>query len=298
MNIRHFITFKKVAELNSFTKASEVLGYSQSSITAHIQALETEFNVSLFDRIGKKIELTPKGNQLLAHVNELLDSYSKIESIVRDNEIPNGSIRIGVPETLMLYRLDTIFKNYKQKFPNVTIIIENTPSSRLVEALHRGELDLAFILDHEVVDPDLQVSVLMEERMCLIHPPSLSYGVDSAFPNDLSIFMTEKGCSYRYIFDQYLRLNNIPTNNTLEAWSVEIIKKCVINGLGISLLPQVAVYREHQNGSLIALPVETEKKIYTQIAYHQKKWLSPTLKSFIELTIENSSTWQESTLCP
>lgn len=294
MDIRHFMTFKKVAELGNFTRASEVLGYSQSSITAHIQTLESELGILLFDRIGKKIELTNKGVQLLESVNELIDVYNKIESIARDDEEPQGIIRIGVPETLMLYRLDSIFKAYKKKYPNITIILENTPSARLVEALHKGELDLAFILDHEIKDPDLMVNKLIEEEMCLIYPSSFPDVTLSGIPDDLSIFMTEKGCSYRYLFEYILKSNDVSTDNVMETWSVETIKKCVMNGIGISLLPLVAINDELENGRLIAAPINTDlKKVFSQIAYHRKKWLSPALNAFLQLTLEEAKTWPD-----
>ncbi len=294
MDIRHFTTFKKVAELGNFTRASEVLGYSQSSVTAHIQALESEIGVLLFDRIGKTIELTQKGIQLLDYVNELLDAYYKIENIGQEDDIPQGIIRIGVPETLMLYRLDRVFKNYKKRYPHVTIVLENTPSSRLVEALHKGELDLAFILDHEIRDPDLMVTKLIDETMCYIFPPGYNDVSLDAIPDDMSIFLTEKGCSYRYIFEHDLKSSGVPSNNVMETWSIETIKRCVMNGIGMSFLPRIAIQEEEQAHKLIALPSENaHKKMASQIAYHRKKWLSPALKAFLDMTLEVSSTWED-----
>lgn len=293
MDIRHFITFKKVAELGNFTRASEALGYAQSSVTAHIQALESNTGVLLFDRIGKSIELTEKGVQLLDYVNELLNVYQKIENIGLEDDIPKGSIRIGVPETLMLYRLDNIFKTYKQLYPNVTIILENTPSAGLVDALHKGELDIAFILDHEVVDPDLIVTQLIEERMCYIFPPDYKNIALKHIPEDLAIFLTEKGCSYRYIFEHALKSNCASSNNIMETWSVETIKQCVMNGIGMSFLPFVAVCKEYRNHQINAIVADQiPKKIVSQIAYHEKKWLTPALKTFLALTLESAQTWE------
>ncbi|WP_430884405.1 LysR family transcriptional regulator [Fusibacter sp. JL216-2] len=292
MDIRHFITFKKVAELGNFTRASEILGYSQSSVTSHIKALESDMGVLLFDRIGKTIELTQKGIQLLEYVNELLDAYTKIESIGQEDETPKGIIRIGVPETLMLYRLDMVFKTYKAKYPNVTIVLENTPSSRLVDALHKGELDLAFILDHEVKDPDLTVTTLINEPMCYIFPSNYTNISLDSIPDELSIFLTEKGCSYRYIFEHDLKSSGVPSNNVMETWSVETIKKCVINGIGMSFLPHIVVAEEERDGRLIVLPsIKAHGTMLSQIAHHKKKWLSPALKAFLELTLESAKTW-------
>lgn len=231
MDIRHFMTFKKAAELGNFTRVSEVIGYSQSSVTAHIQSLEAELGVQLFDRIGKRIVLTSKGEQLLEYVNELLDVYNKIESIGEVDDVPKGSLRIGIPETLMLYRLDNVFKKYKTAYPNVTIILENTPSARLIDALHKGELDIAFVLDHEIKDPELSVMQLSVEEMCFIFPPDSDIKGFSDIPEELSIFLTEKECSYRYIFENQLKFYDISSNNLMETWSVETIKKCVMNGM-------------------------------------------------------------------
>jgi DNA-binding transcriptional LysR family regulator len=65
MDIRHFVTFKKVAELDHFTRASEVLGYAQSNVTAHIQTLESNLDTRLFDRIGKQLNLLKRAYNFL-----------------------------------------------------------------------------------------------------------------------------------------------------------------------------------------------------------------------------------------
>lgn len=292
MDIRHFMTFKRVAELGNFTRASESLGYAQSSVTAHIQDLESDIGAKLFDRIGKRIELTNKGVQLLDYVNELLEVYNKIENLAQADEEPKGSLRIGIPETLMLYRLDGVFKKYKKEYPSVTIILENTPSAKLLDALYKGDLDIAFVLDHEIKDPDLKTTLLAEEDMCFVFPPDVNIGSLSNIPNDLSIFLTEKDCSYRYIFEHHLKYYDISSDNIMETWSIETIKKCVMNGIGMSFLPLVAVEKEKSDGRIMTLPSDkTYKKMISQVIYHRKKWLSPAMQAFLKLTIEDAKTW-------
>lgn len=292
MEIRHFITFKKIVELGSFTRASEYLGYAQSSITSHIQALESSLGGQLFDRVGKKVTLTDTGKQLLKYVNELLITYEKIENIRYEQDIPSGVIRIGAPETLMIYRLNSIFREYKKKYHQVDIILENTPCAKLRESLHKGELDLAFLFDHEAFDPDLVIEKLIDEKMCLVFPPDYTVQDRKSIPKDLATFFTEKGCSYRYIFEQYLKSNGLSTENVMETWSIETIKKCVINGIGMSFLPLITVIDEYKNNNISIPPWELKhKKMVSQIAYHKNKWISPALKKFIELTLEDSKHW-------
>lgn len=293
MDIRQFITFKKIAEVGNFTKAAEELGYAQSSVTAHIQALESHLKTVLFDRIGKSIELTASGIQLLEYVNELLEVYRKIESISTVEAAPKGTIKIGVPETLMLYRLDKLFKTYKELYPEVTIIMTDTPASRLVEALSKGELDLAFILDHLVDHPDFMVYPLIEEKMCFIYPPDLDSPKLSKLPRELAVFLTEDGCSYRYLFEHALKDNGAYAENIIETWSIETIKRCVMNSIGMSYLPMVTVAQEIKTGLLQYEPTSNEdKKMVSQIAYHKKKWLSPAIKAFLDLTLELAKTWE------
>ena len=72
MEFRNILTFLRAAELHSFTRAAEEMGYAQSTVTFHIQQLEAEIGVSLFDRIGKKVSLTPAGEQLVTYANQML----------------------------------------------------------------------------------------------------------------------------------------------------------------------------------------------------------------------------------
>ncbi|WP_432664374.1 LysR family transcriptional regulator [Wukongibacter baidiensis] len=292
MEIRHFITFRTIVELGSFTRASEHLGYAQSSITSHIQALESNLGAQLFDRVGKNISLTDTGNQLLKYTNELLSTYEKIEHMKYDQNNPSGTIKIGAPETLLIYRLNSIFKQYKKEFPQVKIIIKDVSHAKLREALHKGELDLAFILDSKISDSDLIIEELIEEKMCLVLPPDYSLDDKDSISENLAAFFTEKGCSYRYIFEEYLQSNAISTENVMETWSIETIKKCAMNGIAISLLPLITIIDDLKANNVSVSLLELEqKKMISQIAYHKNKWISPALKKFIELTLQHSKQW-------
>lgn len=294
MEIRHFITFKKIVELGSFTRASENLGYAQSSVSSHIQMLESSIGKPLFNRIGKNLTLTNTGIELLKYVTELLNTYEKIENLKYSQDIPSGVIRIGIPETLMIYRLGPIFREYKKSFHQVDIILQNIPSDKLKENIHNGELDLAFFLDHEISDPELIVEKLIDEKMCLVFPTDFSVKNKNPISKNLTIFFTEKGCSYRYLFEQYLKNHEVYTENIMETWSIETIKKCVMNGIGMSFLPLITVIDEYKTNSLSILPLDLEQgNMVSQIAYHKNKWLSPALKKFIEITLKHSKEWKK-----
>ena len=113
MEIRNLKTFAKIAELGSFTKAAQELGYAQSTLTFQIQAIEAFYERPLFEKVGRHIQLTAFGKQLLEQVNAILSDYDSLEQLAEVEAAPQGTLRIGAPDSLMMYRLYPIIKAYK-----------------------------------------------------------------------------------------------------------------------------------------------------------------------------------------
>ncbi len=146
MDIKNFMTFKKIVEVGSFTKAAEELGYAQSTITSHIQAIEEYYDKPLFNRISKKIDITQFGSQLYEHTEQLLETYDVIRDFASWDHKPQGVLRIGVPESLMMYRLYEIIIEYKALYPGVEIIIVNDLCSHLREKTINNDIDVCFFI--------------------------------------------------------------------------------------------------------------------------------------------------------
>ena len=99
MEFRNLYSFLKVHDLGSFSKAAEDLGYAQSTVTLHIQQLEDELGVPLFDRIGRKNSLTPYGTQLLDYARKILQLQEQVKFISRaDRTKIGGTLRLGMVE--------------------------------------------------------------------------------------------------------------------------------------------------------------------------------------------------------
>ncbi|MHC1719397.1 MAG: LysR family transcriptional regulator [Clostridiaceae bacterium] len=296
MEIRHLQTFIAIVELEGFTKAGEHLGYAQSTITSHIQILENELGAALFDRLGKKIVLTNVGKELVPYAKQMLRTYKDIKNITSERDDVSGDLIIGAGESLSIYRLGKILKEYKKCFPKVNIILKNSICSDLRNKLHSGELDIVFTIEPEIMDNDLVVKNLKDESIVIIGSPEanmefLSTGFENKEATE-SIIFTEKGCSLRIAFENYLKLKKIKCVNPLEFSSIEAIKKCVLNGLGISILPLYIVCNEIEDGSLKMMEVqESFQKFKTQLVYHKGKNISLTMSKFIEITLKNSGNW-------
>lgn len=303
MEIRHFVTFKKIVETGSFTQAAEHLGYTQSTVTSHIQALEEHLGAPLFDRMGRKVRLTDIGKNLLPYTQEILDTYGKIENITSDGEETRGELKISAPESLTVYRLEPILREYRKKFPHVHISLSNATCGDNKKAILNGSADIAFVLLPQLQDADLIVHSLLEEPIVLVGCYDCSLNIlDKSYENQklsVCLITNEKECSYRTIVEEYLGERRIVPSQTMELWSVEAMKRCVMSGLGIACLPLMTVNDEVKKGKLKIIPCDGGfEQIYSQIAYHKNKWVSPALSAFIDITLKHAKDWSfEETTC-
>ncbi|MBH8603568.1 LysR family transcriptional regulator [Thermoactinomyces sp. CICC 10522] len=298
MEFRHLKTLKTVVEAGGITRAAEQLGYAQSSVTMQIHALEGELGIPLFDRLGKKLVLTAAGEKLLHYAVRLLNIHDEALAEIRAQTEPAGTLTIGTPESLAAFRLPALLQEYKQRFPKVKLIINPGLCTEMRNLLRRGELDLAFLLEAEhEEEEDLAVETLVFEEMALVAAPDHPLArAEEVKPKDIQneiILQTEKGCSYRTLFEQYLMRNGINTTQGEEFWSIEAIKNCVQVGLGLAFLPMITVRKELQEGRLSRLNWRDETcGVFTKMAYHKKKWLSPAVKEWIELVRNRAEHWR------
>ncbi|ANS75259.1 transcriptional regulator [Paenibacillus yonginensis] len=298
MESRHLLTFLTVVEAGSFTKAALKLGYAQSSITSQIQALETELEVPLFDRIGKKIKVTDAGRRLLPYAQEISKMHTLAKDALRSQEEISGTLTIGSPESLAAFRLPGIIREYRQNFPQVKIMLKPGLCWEMTSMVQNGELDLAFLLQPAEENKDLELEILVQEQMALVAPaghPLADHGLVA--PSDLkheTLLYTEPGCTYRTLFERQLNNQGVFPEQKLEFWSIEAIKQCVMAGLGLSLLPQISVHQELAEGKLVKLKWDDRPlRLSTQMVVHKKKWKSPALEAFLGIAKRHGAAWRE-----
>lgn len=294
MEIRHLKTFITIVEKGGFTKAAKYLGYAQSTITSHIKDIEQEIGKPLFNRFGKKMLLTEAGDYLLPYANEMIRISEKVKQI-QSNDEPIGTLVIGAPESLTVYRLPPIIHEFKKLFPKVKITLKSSTCWELKNDLRNGKVDLAFLLEYEQEEADLYIEKLITEPMILIFPEhhqlkNIPFD-DFYFSSDEVILYTEHGCSYRTYFEEYMKHQGLVSENTFEFWSVEAIKQCVMCGLGISLLPLITVQKELKENKLSGL-ILNETRILTQVAYHKKRWHSLAMAEFINIVKKHAELWK------
>ncbi|MBP3888623.1 MAG: LysR family transcriptional regulator [Cellulosilyticum sp.] len=301
MEIRQLQTFIAIVELGGFTKAAEQLGYAQSTITSHIQMLEDELGDSLFDRLGKKVVLTNKGEMLVTYARKILALKEEIEQMASDENEITGNLRIGVSESLTIYRLGKILTTYKTDYPKVNLILESAKCSELRSRLCAGRLDMVLTVEPEIKSTELSVKKLRDEQMVMIMAPEISFIEDNNTiledsikrMNEVqSIILSEEGCMARVAFENYLKKKGIKYSNQLEVASVEAIKSCAVNGLGIAVLPYYVVEKEIRDEKLKMVELDDSFPTFkTQLMYHKNKSISLAMEKLMEIIQEQISDW-------
>jgi DNA-binding transcriptional LysR family regulator len=290
VEIKQLITFKTAAENLNFTQTAKMLSFAQSSVTAQIKSLEVELGAPLFERLGKRLILTEAGRQFKLYADKMIILTEEAKMVVSGDKETAGTLIIGAQESQCTYRLPPILKKFKDQFPQVKLIFKPAHSDEIArEQLVEGLLDISFIMDKSRPGEALRVESLVQEQFMMVASPDHSLLSKSVVtPKDLeheTLLLTETGCSYRTIFEESFHAAEVYPKNKFEFVSVEAIKQCVISGLGIAILPAMAVETDIKTGKMKELAWKnTTSPIFTQIAWHKDKWMTPPLEAFIELT--------------
>lgn len=292
MEVRQLQIFRTLAEELNFTRTAEKVHTVQSNVTAQIKALEEELGVPLFDRLGRRVTLTDAGRRFQPFAEQALLAMERGEHALRSGTEPSGPLRISAPESVLTYRLPKVLRAFRRSFPHVELAFRPHLSNTMDIELETGKLDIAIGMCDTPSNLALKSISLHTEKIFLIaHPGHPFVERKSVKPADLAsqnLLLTETGCGYREKLDRVLALQNIRPGNVTEFSSVEAMKECVLMGMGIALLPAIAVWRELRQNQFMALRWSGPSlDIATHVLWHKDKWISPAMAAFLEIVKGN-----------
>lgn len=288
MELKQLKTFLVVAETLSFSRTAEILSFAQSSISDQIRFLEDELGCKLFERLGRNISLTSEGNRLLSYAEKILNLCDEAKQSVAGVLSPRGTLSIATAETLCVFRLPELFKEYCCRYPDVEVKLKIGNCENFPDMIRKNQVDIAFTLGNETVYPDIVSKTLLQEPLVMVCSNTDLLGkrdmIEMGELQGKNLILTQSGCSYRDTFEKYLSSINVSPGSILELESIEAIKQYVISGFGISFLPRIAVEKEIESGQLVEIKYR-EPEFYTsaQVLYHKDKWLSPALKAILDM---------------
>ena len=286
MELRNLITFIHVAELGSFTKAAEQLGYSQSTISFQIKQLEDELDCLLFERINHTITLTEQGHELVSYAHQVRALTEDFKETLAKEDL-RGHLHIVTPDSVCEEMISAHYADFHRKYPSIFIRFSTGDSGNMLHMLDRNEADVIITLDHHLYNKDY---VVAKEQKIPMHFVASS---ESKFAHckGLSIkdiigepfVLTEYGQGYRRVFDRELAKRSIEITPVLEIGRTDIITSVLVENDMISFLPDFVTDDLIAEGKLCYLDVvDMNIDIWKQLIYHKNKWLSKSMKTFIE----------------
>lgn len=288
MELRQLATFVAVARVLSFTRAAARLNYAQSSVTAHVRALEQSVGTPLFERIGKGVQLTAAGERLLVYADRILELREEAYAAVQPGPGGSGRLVVGTVESLTTYRLVPVLADLERRYPELELSLRPGLGAATQLAVQQGSCDLAFLIGVDTDYPNLTTQILFSEPLMLVAAPGHRLvGKATLSLDDLREehhVVTQSGCGYHDLFCHILRRVQ-PSLVCREVGPIEAVKRSVALGLGISVLPAFCVEAEVAAGTLVALPWHPPFQLYTHLCWHRKKFLSPTMQVFIDFVI-------------
>lgn len=291
MEIRQLKTFMSIVKLGNFSQAAQFLGYTQSTVTTHIQLLEKELNTLLFERFGHQLMLTTDGERLYEYAERITRLAEDAKNELEHFDAPRGPIIIGMPESLCVYYLTDLLKEYTALYPAVELKLKFGISSDFRHLLRKNMMDLAFILEENSKDADLVSKLLWTEPIVMVASPDHALAklaqVEMKDLHGQTLLFVESGSTYRTALEASLAKAAVQPRTVLEICHIETIKQFVCANLGVTVLPVVAVEEELAAGTLVALQCPgVIFKTNAYLVYHKDKWLSHSIQSFLKLVQE------------
>jgi DNA-binding transcriptional LysR family regulator len=288
MNVRNIETFLCVAERESFTEAAKQLNYAQSTVTMQIQQMERELGYPLFDRIGRKISITPNGKIFMRYADAMLHIMQKARSIDKDPKELHGTLRIGTIESLLFNVIIDVLPEYREKYPNIKVELMSGGSIEQLDLLRKGRVDIVFITSSVNSNADFQCCYQRKENLIFVANPQHELARrDEVSLEDIfrsRMIVTERsGTSY----DKLRGLANarkLALNDSLIIDSVLGIIKLMRKDVSVSFLPEYSVAHLIKKGELVELKVDIEPQTCnTKILHHKNKWIAPFVEEFVNL---------------
>jgi DNA-binding transcriptional LysR family regulator len=281
----------QVATHRSFSRAAEALGLTQPSVTARIQALERDLGETLFERNGRGVRLTEVGASFLPHAQRVLQALQDGKDAVQSlRELELGTLRLAAAPTISTYVLPELLKEFRSRYPQLEVSVRTEYSEQIVQMVLADEVQVG--LERMITHPDVATVPLYEDEVVLITSPQHRFAKRGmATLEEVSreaLIMFNRGSGYYTLVDSALREAGALVSPTMELDNMEATKKMVEEGLGIAILPKVAVEREVRRGELRQVRVQGMTMPRRQIAliYRRGRPLSRAAQAFVGLLEE------------
>lgn len=283
--------FAVVVEQRSLNRASSVLNLSQPALSRKIKHLEEDLGIELFERKGKRLELTRAGQVCYEFAVDMRKLHR--DMTVAINQFKTGesslSMTIGASLTTLQSTLPDLLAHYTKDYPHTDIHALTGKTHEVVTFVKEGKVDVGLVASR-IQTPGLQCVPLFDDHLCLVlstdHPYNELKSLRMKDLHDLSMILFSKGTWYRIMMDDLFQNYAVFPNVKMEIDSFEAILRLVSSGkMAATLLPKSYLRSpllEHNNLSIRILPELTGTKRTTSLIFTEQAASDPAVRGFIE----------------
>ena len=273
MELRELRSLIALSELGSITLAAHRLHLSPAAIHKQLKSMEDELSVRLYEKIGRRLELTAAARVMLPYFADTLARFDgALHALQEWKGIKQGAVRIGAGPTLSTYVLPALLKRYRRRYPDIELLVETGNTRTLLETLDRGALDLALMVASE----SPEVSNVMVERFWDIEMVLISHLRQAprqcrlAELRKFPFILFQQGSRLGNLVDRYFAEMDFHPRVIMRFDNAEAIKAMIRTGLGISVLPMWAVDAELRKHAFSSIR-QTERPLLSRIALVSRK---------------------------
>ncbi|MBU6410984.1 MAG: LysR family transcriptional regulator, partial [Verrucomicrobia bacterium] len=259
MQIESLKVFCDLAETESFTKAAQINGVTQSAVSQQISTLERIFKSLLIERSKKKFRLTREGQVLYDYSKQIIQTYESLQSKLQElKDIISGTIRIATIYSIGLHDLPPYVKKFMKQYPTVNVHVEYRRANQVYEDVLGNVVDLGLVA-YPTKDPKLELIPLRKDSLVLICHPQHPFAKLKCVK--LKSLVGQKFVGFepdiptRKALDKILREYGIAVTNVMEFDNIETVKRAVEIDAGISIVPLGTISQEITKQTLTALPI-------------------------------------------
>ena len=284
------LSFMKIVETNSFTKAAEELALTQPAVSQHIKNLEDELGVKLFIRNHNQLHLTSNGEIVYKYARRLLAVSNNLYQTIKDEKANISSLTVGITHSVESSRVMEALAKYTNISKGLSIKVVTDTIENLHRMIKSFELDF-LIINGTIKDPNLDYITMDTDSLVLAVSPThrlarnLTVSVEELKQEKLILRLPTSNTTS--LFDQALNQNNLSITDfdvVLEMENIATIKDLIRQNLGVSVLAKSACMDEIKKGKLIGIPIENMSLIRdTNIVFPKDYENLKTLQDIVEL---------------
>jgi DNA-binding transcriptional LysR family regulator len=288
MQIESLKVFCDLTETESFTKAAQINGVTQSAVSQQISSLERQFKSLLIERSKKKFRLTREGQVLYEYSKQIIQTYDALQSQLQEiKDIISGTIRVATIYSIGLHDLPPYIKQFLKNYPTVHVHVEYRRANQVYEDVLGNVVDLGLVA-YPTKDPKLEIISLGKDPLVLIchpqHPFARQKSIRFKALTGQKFIGFEPDIPTRKALDRILKDHGVDPKHAMEFDNIETVKRAVEIDAGISIVPRGTIVQEVSKQTLTALAIE-DGDFFRPIAaiYKKNKVLSPAMKQFLSI---------------